>query len=192
MTSDTFNILFIVFLIMGIVLALLTVILFFVFDIRKIISIKTGHAMRQSIRELEEINRSNDNKNRRKYKAHSIELYKDYSKDIVATSDVMATTGNLEDEPTDLLDNEPINTEASDENRTTVLQNPDEGETTVLGMAENTDIENPSLEVTASLERTMVKSVENNSITEPKQLTGKFEITETKMVVFEKEIKGGG
>lgn len=188
MTSDTFNILFIVFLIMGIVLALITVILFFAFDIRKIISIKTGHAMRRSIRELEEINRSNDNKKRRKYKAHSVELYKDYSKDISA-GDVIVTD-NLEDEPTDLLVSENINKEGTDENETTILQKPDEDETTVLSMDGNTGNVNPSLEVTESLEHTMVKSAENNQ-TEPKQLTGKFEITETKMVVSAKEIDGG-
>lgn len=75
MTSDTYNILFIVFLIIGILLAVLAAALFFVFDIRKIISVKTGMAMRKSIKELNEINKKEDNRNRKRYKGRAVESY---------------------------------------------------------------------------------------------------------------------
>lgn len=73
MTSDTYNILFIVFLIIGILLAVLAAALFFVFDIRKIVSIKTGMAMRKSVKELSEINRKEDNRHRKRYEENAVE-----------------------------------------------------------------------------------------------------------------------
>ena len=73
MTSDTYNILFIVFLIIGILLAVLAAVLFFVFDIRKIVSIKTGMAMRKSVKELSKINRKEDNRHRKRYEEHAVE-----------------------------------------------------------------------------------------------------------------------
>lgn len=75
MTSDTYNILCIVFLIIGILLAVLAAALFFVFDIRKIVSVKTGMAMRKSVKELNEINRKEDNRNRKRYKGRAVESY---------------------------------------------------------------------------------------------------------------------
>lgn len=75
MTSDTYNILFIVFLIIGILLAVLAAVLFFVFDIRKIVSIKTGMAMRKSVKELSEINRKEDNRHRKRYEEHAVESF---------------------------------------------------------------------------------------------------------------------
>lgn len=72
MTSDTYNILFIVFLIIGILFAVLAAALFFVFDIRKIISVKTGMAMRKSVKELSEINTKEDNRRRQRDRGHAV------------------------------------------------------------------------------------------------------------------------
>lgn len=71
-----YKLLFTIFLIITIVLFILLIIFFFVFDIRKILLIKTGWAVKQSVKELNEINQNEDNKKRKKYKGHSIQLSK--------------------------------------------------------------------------------------------------------------------
>lgn len=76
MTLKTYHTLFIVFLVITIILFILLVALFFMLDIRKIISIKTGWAVKQSTRELYKINQKEDNKKRKTYKGKSIPLYK--------------------------------------------------------------------------------------------------------------------
>lgn len=82
-TLENYNTLFVIFLVITIILFILLVVFFFVFDIRKIIRIKTGWAVKQSVRELNEINQREDNRQRKKYKGHSVQLYKDHSDDLL-------------------------------------------------------------------------------------------------------------
>ncbi len=81
MTLETFQTLYIVFMVLTIVFLILSIVFFFVFDIRKIFSIKTGRAVRKSVQELNEINRSEDNRKRKKYKGHSMQLSKEMTGD---------------------------------------------------------------------------------------------------------------
>lgn len=81
MTLQTYKILFTVFLILTIILFIFSIIIFFVFDIRKIFSIKTGSAVRKSVKELNEINRNEDNRGRKRYKSHSLQLHKELTGD---------------------------------------------------------------------------------------------------------------
>lgn len=81
MTLETYQILFTVFFVLTILFFILSIVFFFVFDIRKIFSIKTGRAVRKSVRELNEINRNEDNRRRKKYKGHSVQLSKELTGD---------------------------------------------------------------------------------------------------------------
>ena len=83
MTLKNYNTLFIIFLVISIILFILLVILFFAFDIRKIIRIKTGWGIKQSVKELNEINQEEGNRQRKKYKAHSIQLFKNQSDNLL-------------------------------------------------------------------------------------------------------------
>ena len=65
---ENYHILFTVFLVITISFIILLIILFFVLDIKKIISVKTGFAVRKSIKELNVMNRYEDNK---KYKGYN-------------------------------------------------------------------------------------------------------------------------
>ena len=76
MTLQLYQTLFIIFVSLTIVFAILSVVLFFLFDIRKIIRIKTGADMRQSMRELYDANRGSGGQ-RKRYKARSVQLFKD-------------------------------------------------------------------------------------------------------------------
>ncbi|MDE6760890.1 MAG: hypothetical protein K2J90_09470 [Lachnospiraceae bacterium] len=82
MTLEVYHTLFIVFLVITIILFVLLFVFFFVFDIRRIISIKTGWAVKQSVKELYRINQKEDNAKRKKYKAHSVSLYKKQNEDV--------------------------------------------------------------------------------------------------------------
>lgn len=82
MTLEVYHTLFIVFLVITIILLVLLIVFIFVFDIRKIISIKTGWAVKQSVKELYKINQKEDNAGRKKYKAHSDSLYKTQNEDL--------------------------------------------------------------------------------------------------------------
>lgn len=82
-TLENYNTLFVIFLIITIILFIVLIVFFFVFDIRKIISIKTGWAVKQSMKELNEINQREDNRQRKKYKGHSIQFNKSQSKDFL-------------------------------------------------------------------------------------------------------------
>ncbi len=82
MTSQLYQTLFIIFVCLTVACAILSVALYFVFDIRRIISVKTGSAMRQSIRELQEINQNNDDGKRKRYKARSVQLFKETSAEL--------------------------------------------------------------------------------------------------------------
>lgn len=74
MNIETYHTLYIVFLVLAIIFFVISIILFFVFDIRKIISIKSGYAIKQSIKETNEMNQREDNKRRKKYKGSSIRI----------------------------------------------------------------------------------------------------------------------
>ncbi len=82
MTLEVYHTLFIVFLVITIILFVLLIVFFFVFDIRKIISIKTGWAVKQSVKELDKINQKEDNAKRKKYKANSVSFYKKENDDL--------------------------------------------------------------------------------------------------------------
>ncbi len=168
MTSDTYNILFIVFLIIGILLAVLAAALFFVFDIRKIISVKTGMAMRKSVKELNEINKKEDNRNRKRYKGRAVHMHRN------------------EREKKLLGDGkEEVYQQAKDETLEIGLQ---KKETTVLRRDKN-EITAES-QVTAILDSRLEKQeIEETQITEQSdQPVGLFHITETKIVIFSSEI----
>lgn len=83
MTLENYNTLFILFLIITIILFILLIILFFVFDIRKIIRVKTGWGIRQSVKELNEINQKEGDKRRKRYKGHSVQLFNEQSGDLL-------------------------------------------------------------------------------------------------------------
>ena len=82
MTLEIYQTLFTVFLVLTIVFFILSIVFFFVFDIRRIFSIKTGRAVRKSVKELNEINRSEDNRRRKKYKGNSIQINKELTGEI--------------------------------------------------------------------------------------------------------------
>lgn len=77
MTLEVYHTLFIVFLVITIILFVLLIVFFFIFDIWKIISIKTGWAVKQSVKELYKINQKEDNAKRKKYKANSVSFKKE-------------------------------------------------------------------------------------------------------------------
>lgn len=168
MTSDAYNILFIVFLIVGILLAVLAVALFFVFDIRKIISIKTGMAMRKSVKELSGNNRKEDNRHRRRYKGHAVHMHRNESE--------KKLLGNGKEE---------VYQRAEDETLEIGLQ---KKETTVL--RRDGDEKTTESQVTAILDSRLEKEeIEETQITEQSdQPVGLFQITETKIVIFSSEI----
>lgn len=97
MTLEVYHTLFIVFLVITIILFVLLIVFFFVFDIRKIISIKTGWAVKQSVKELYKINQKEDNAERKKYKANSVSLYKKQKEDLSGLK--IETVEELEKEP---------------------------------------------------------------------------------------------
>lgn len=60
MNIENYNMLYIVFLILTFVFLIIDIILFFVFNISKIISVKTGYAKKQSIKEMNQIQQSQE------------------------------------------------------------------------------------------------------------------------------------
>lgn len=81
MTLEIYKTLYTVFLVATIILFVLSIVFFFVFDIWKILSIKTGWAIRKSVRQLNEINAKEDNHQRKKYKGRSMQLNKELAAD---------------------------------------------------------------------------------------------------------------
>lgn len=71
---ENYHILFTVLLLITIFFIIVLIILFIVFDITKIISVKTGFALKKSIKRLNAINQHEDNISRKKYKGHYIQL----------------------------------------------------------------------------------------------------------------------
>lgn len=74
MNIDNYHTLYIVFLVLAIIFLLLTILFFFIFNIKKIISVKTGYEKKQSIKETIQINQTEDIKKRKKYKSSSFRL----------------------------------------------------------------------------------------------------------------------
>lgn len=89
MTLATYQTLFIVFLILAILFIILSIIFFFVFDIKNIFDIKTGRAVRKSVKELNAINYSQDNRKRKKYKGHSIQFDKKQIEEVKETRETV-------------------------------------------------------------------------------------------------------
>lgn len=168
MTSDTYNILFIVFLIIGILLAVLAAVLFFVFDIRKIVSIKTGMAMRKSVKELSEINRKEDNRHRKRYEEHAVYMNRNESE--------KKLLGDGKEEVYQQAENETLEI-GLQKKETTVLRRDGDEKTT-------------ESQVTAILDSRLEKQeIEETQIPEQtNQPVGLFQITETKIVIFSSEI----
>ena len=74
MNIENYNTLYTIFLVLTFVFLIMDIILFFAFDIRKIISVKTGYAKKQSIKETNQINQTEDNKRRKRYKGSSFKM----------------------------------------------------------------------------------------------------------------------
>lgn len=168
MTSDTYNILFIVFLIIGILFAVLAAALFFVFDIRKIISVKTGMAMRKSVKELSEINTKEDNRRRQRYKGHAVHMY-----------------GNEREKK--ILEDGKEEVYQQTEDKTVEIELPKK-ETAVLRKDEND--KTTESQATAILDSRMRKQeIEGIHVAkQADQSVGLFQITETKIVISSSEI----
>ena len=66
MTLKTYHTLFLLFLVITIILFLLLLVIFFVFDIQKIISIKTGWAVKRNVEEHDQSFRRKENRQSRK------------------------------------------------------------------------------------------------------------------------------
>ncbi len=98
MTLEIYQTLFTIFLAATIVLFILSIVLFFVFNIRKIFSIKSGFAIKKSVKELNEINSSEDNRKRKKYKGHSVYLSKELKEDIEEFTDDIKKKNTVEKE----------------------------------------------------------------------------------------------
>lgn len=183
MTLEVFQTLFTVFLVLTIVFLILSIVFFFVFDIRKIFSIKTGRAVRKSVKELNEINRSEDNRRRKKYKGHSMQLSKELTGDFErVTGEITGTTrntGNITDDSvvTEQLDNNEtviLKQESVVANETEVLISPNTvtSETEVLIVPRDEIEDNPNLSVITE---------------ESLAVTGLFNIIEKKEVMFAEE-----
>lgn len=71
MSLENYRTLFITFLVITVILCIVLITLYFLFDIWKIIRIKTGWAMKQSIKKLNEMNQQDAVKKRKKYKGRS-------------------------------------------------------------------------------------------------------------------------
>ncbi|MCM1159243.1 MAG: hypothetical protein NC300_08920 [Bacteroidales bacterium] len=69
MDIATYRTLFTVFLILTIIFAVLTAVLFFLFDIKKIISVKTGYAVRKSVKQVNALNQKENEEQKIKKKA---------------------------------------------------------------------------------------------------------------------------
>ena len=124
MSLENYHTLFILFLIITIVLGIALIVMFFLFDIWKIIRIKTGWAMKESIKEMNEINQQNDTKKRKKYKGHSVSFHPS-SEEIKEDED---TTYNLklkleleDQEETIVLHSEEQKTDVLDEKDGTIV-----------------------------------------------------------------------
>ena len=98
MTLESFQTLYTVFLVLTIIFLILSIVFFFVFDIRKIFSIKTGRALRKSVQELNEINKSEDNRKRKKYKSCSMPSSNEWAGDFDKITEKLSEKMNLTDD----------------------------------------------------------------------------------------------
>ena len=176
MTLETYKTLYMVFLVATIVLFILSVVFFFVFDIRKIFSIKNGRAMRKSVKELNKINRNEDNRNRKKYKGRSMQLSKELT----------GETGKVTD------DLPPREEKTMEVEGSTFVTAPLDGEPTVT-LKQVNDVLEPETGILirpeAEGEKPPMPVIEEPVI--PEQLTGEkrfFQIVERKVVIFANEV----
>lgn len=163
MTLENYNTLFIIFLIITIILFILLIILFFVFDIRKIIRVKTGWGIRQSVKELNEINQKEGDKRRKRYKGHSVQLFKEQSGDLLKQ---------------DVKKDADKNTESGVDN----FVKPKSGAMVTVEL-EQTDKQTMLLDMNSKPH--LSKGIPN---LEDETKEGLFYIFETKMIVFSNEI----
>lgn len=162
-TLENYNTLFVIFLIITIILFIVLIVFFFVFDIRKIICIKTGWAVKQSVKELNEINQREDNRQRKKYKGHSIQLNKSQSKDFLE-NDL-----NIVDKEDSIAEKDFIQGEESIATVTIELEQEDKG-TILLETNRKSDLSSEIEDSGKELKR------------EP------FNIFESKVIIFSNEI----
>lgn len=127
MTLDSYNTLFIVCLVITIILYILLIILFFAFDIRKIVNIKTGRAVRQSVKELNEVNRVGDNKQRKKYKGRSVSFSKIQQNGILENERNIEQQSNIVSDSNRLTEAATV-TEELEQEQTTLLEDNTEGD----------------------------------------------------------------
>lgn len=163
MTLENYNTLFTIFLIITILLFILLIILFFVFDIRKIFRTKTGWGVRQSVKELNEINQKEGDRRRKRYKGRSIQLFKEQS-------------GNLLKQDTNQDYNR--NTESDMQH----FAEP-ESRATVTVELEQTDKQTMLLDT--DIKSHLSKEIPDSGDESKEEL---FHIFETKMIVFSNEI----
>ncbi|MDE6434720.1 MAG: hypothetical protein K2L07_10900 [Lachnospiraceae bacterium] len=170
MALETYRILFLVFLVFTIILFFLSIILFFTLDIRNIFSIKTGRAVRKSVRELNEINRNEDNFRRKKYKGRSMQLDKESAEDF--RNNIKKTDDD--DICKRVSDNAGMVTVPLELNETVVLEN----------FAETAVVSNMSAEVQADSARKL-KMPEEKGLPKKEEI---FRIIDKKVVMFSQEI----
>lgn len=179
MTLENYQALFKMFLALTIVFFVLSIVFFFVFDIRKIFSIKTGRAVRKSVQELNEINRNEDNRKRKKYKGHSMQLSKELTGDFdKATGEI---TGNSE--RTGDIENTSAVTAQLNNTETVLLKSIDDS-TTVLDVRPETEVLIEPKKVIGE-NNSEKKSVVSEELSKEKRV---FNIIDKKVIVFSKEI----
>lgn len=169
-TLKNYNTLFIIFLIITVILFILLVTLFFVFDIRKIVRVKTGLSIKQSVKEINEINQEEGNRQRKKYRSHSIQLFKNQSDNLLEQSSSLRVS----------------NKKANLRNSTEL--SPD---TTVTVQLKQKDNETMVLQTNTNIKPNLSQNISNSG----DNLKGEFfDIFETKIVMFSNEIitKPGG
>lgn len=164
MTLEVYHTLFIVFLVITIILLVLLLVFFFVFDIRKIISIKTGWAVKQSVKELYKINQKEDNVKRKKYKANSVSLYKKQKEDL--SGQKIETVEEQKKEPG------------------TVLQEMEVQSVLVTAKLEQETKETVPLKMVTESQRIQ----KNPDMEDKRKKEEPFDIVETKIVMFSDEI----
>lgn len=136
-----FNTCYIVCLVLTIIFFLITILLFFLFDIRRVFMIRTGRAAKRDIKKLEEENFNTGRLSR--YQSNTV--YGESGS--FAPSEEFGKTERIEDDPMLTgyqMSNNPsgANTYNADANSTTVLNN---GETTVLSAGETTVLSNQGM-----------------------------------------------
>ena len=122
MSLGNYRILFIVFLVITVILGIVLIAMYFSFDIWRIIQIKTGWAVKQSIKELNEMNQQDDVKKRKRYKGRSVS-FSGPTGDVEETQDMTHTLKlNKESNEMDEI-NETVFLDLSDQKTDSIVEN---------------------------------------------------------------------